>query len=187
MGKRPKILKISNAVILSLIAIVIIGAFIIVKQANNIKTLRSSMTNLFPGEKVDYFDLIGTDNEKRDAATLKTNDVSLIYIFEQPCTPCNNNITMWKKIAGILEDKIKVYGVILNEIDEVVNLSEALSLNFELYSPVDIKKFKKKFRVTPEVSQTILLMQDNVTYCKTGELETNDYFDIVGRIKGDLK
>ncbi len=80
-----------------------------------------------------------------------------------------------------------MYGIILDELSEMIALSQSFPLTFELYCPCDQNKFRRKFDTKYNLAQTILYKNNKIVYKKDGTLEMDDYFDIVKIIKGDEK
>jgi hypothetical protein len=106
--------------------------------------------------------------------------LNVIYVFSQPCTPCNKNIIIWKRISSVMKDKINTFGIIPKELsDEIITFSNNLQLPFRLYCPMNVSQFKEEFRIrSDELAQTIITDGTNVIYSFLGTLDTNEYFRI---------
>lgn len=172
--------------ILSLLSALIIALFIIVMQAKENRFLRANLPYLLPKEKITSFDLVGADNERIDVDALKGKP-SLIYIFQTPCSACNDNVLFWKKIAGILKDDINVFGIVLSDYGEMVSFTEEARLNFKVYYPVEPIKFKENLKIRLNIAQTIVYFEDEVFRVNMGNLNGEDYTQILKEIKALLR
>lgn len=143
-----------------------------------------SESELSIGDAINYFDLIGDAGEVINVSDLAEKEISAIFVFSN-CHICEKNIPFWKRIAAILKNKLSVYGIILNELSEIVYFSKSAQLTFELYCPNDQNKFRRKFGTKQNLAQTILYRNNRILYKKDGTLEMDDYFNLVELIKGD--
>jgi peroxiredoxin len=185
IDKMKNILNILTS--LFLIPIIVVSIFIIINQSNQIKALNKNLPTLNQGDKIKYFDLIGVDKEKIDVSVLNNQKISLIFIFSQPCSPCNKNIPYWKKLANIFSETSNIYGIILGDIPGIANFSNSMKFKFKLFCPMDLYKFREKFRLKLNLNQTIICKNEKVIYIKEGDLEPIDYFRIYKIIKGEIK
>ena len=80
--------------------------FLNIKQNRQIFELEESRTNLLKGERIDYFDLVGTDNRRVDISALNDGKPHLIFIPKQPCLGCNPCLAYWKRFAQILKNEV---------------------------------------------------------------------------------
>ncbi|HLP48116.1 MAG TPA: hypothetical protein VK469_19390, partial [Candidatus Kapabacteria bacterium] len=159
---------------LIIITISVISGFGFYKFYQVNKKLRAAIPYLFPGEKIEYFDILGQDAKIKNLSDLNSNRTSLIFIFSRPCSPCNKNIVYWKKIASILGDKVKAYGIVLGKINETFELTEKTTLDFDVYVPENLPKFIEMFRLKLNFPQTLIYQDHKVIYQKLGELEGED-------------
>jgi peroxiredoxin len=155
------------------------------EQSAQIKRLQASLPYLLPGQTITYLDLIGTENQTIDSDTLvnSKDKIFLIYIFQQPCNPCNKNLYMWRKMAEILKNDVEVIGVILDDLAEARAFKEKGGLNFNLYVPRDVKRFKKEMRINLNMAQTILSHRGKVVYISAGNIQGNDYTSLLTAAK----
>ncbi len=155
--------------------LVVVG-ILIVSGAGFFKLYRANQQNkaaipyLLKGEAIGYFDLIGDDAHTLDRTALKSKKPSLIFIFSKPCSPCNKNITYWKKISSILKDKVTVYGIVLGNESEAFNFSEQAKLNFKVFIPRDLKAFTSNLRIKLNFAQTIVYHDNRVVHLQLGDL-----------------
>lgn len=164
--------------ILIIISILIIGGFTSYKLIQKNKIVKNSLPYFTVGEKINYFDLISESGDSIDVSALKENKPVLIFIFPTPCSSCDRNLAIWKKITAFLENGIDVYGIILNEMSEVVNLRDKKSPNFSLYVPLQLDEFLEKFRIKSNLPQTILY-DKGVRFLVLGELEPTDAKNLI--------
>jgi hypothetical protein len=96
----------------------------------------------------------------------------------------------WNKIARVLKkDKIRCYGIILSGFSEMVNFNKIYndSLEFKVYSPEDVLKFKKEFRIKLNRAQTLLVKDSKVRNVNFGELSSADYIEVIKSSRRLLK
>ena len=170
--------------VLILMGVVVLLGYIVLRLAQENSKIKSALPYLMHGENIEYFNLIGMDNEEIDVSVLKKSTVSLIFVFNT-CSECNKNILYWNKLAGILKKKISIYGIVLDTLSNVYNFSEASKLNFRLYSPDSIEELKRNFRLKLDIAQTILCCADKVKYITLGELniaETTKILEMINEI-----
>jgi peroxiredoxin len=169
---------------ISIFAALFIGAIaVILFLMDQNRAIKSHLNSLTPGEKIDYFDLTGSDSEKVDADKLNSLDLSLLFIFKQPCSRCDRNIALWNRIGNILKEDVAIYGIIPGDHSQLAYFYDKAPLNFRLYIPQDLLKFKETMRLRMNLAQTILYRKGMVVYLKNGELEGEDYTYLVTEIK----
>jgi len=168
---------------LLIVSIVVIAGFTAFKLAYTNKRIKNSLPYLTQGEKIKYFDLISVDDERIDSSIFESNRPQLIFIFSRPCSPCNKNIIYWKKMAEILKDKVYVYGIILDDVNEAFSFSKNARLNFNIYAPENLNEFIKKLRIKLNFSQTIVYYK-NVKFVKLGDMESEEAVNIIKLAKG---
>ncbi len=134
---------------------------------------RESIPYLVEGEKIRYFNLISSANDRVDISFLEKSGPSIIFIFSRPCSPCDKNILYWRRMAEILKGRAAIYGIIIGSFEEMKAFSEQAKLNFGVYAPADLKAFIIGFRLKLSYSQTILY-GDRVKIVKVGNLEGED-------------
>ena len=143
--------------------------------------LKSALPYLVPGEKINYFDLIGEDREKINESILK-NKISLLFIYKLPCLACNKNSLLWRRIAKIAGKEINIFGIALIDFNELVEFAESSRLNYKLYAPENIDLFRKKMRVKLNTPQTILYY-NKVQYVLPGTITGDAYTHILRKLK----
>lgn len=169
-----------------LIAVVLSTSFIILSQQKRIQVLENSLPYLPLQEKIDYFDLIDREENRIDKSVFEKGKISLVYIFQRPCSPCNKNIVFWNKIASQFKNQVKVYGIIADDYQDFYNQADALHVNFHLYCPDNLERFLSELRIRGSMAQTILYA-NGVRYLKLGDLESEDVFRLIDQIKEEIK
>lgn len=163
-----------------ILAVISLGLFLFKWKTDNSR-LKASGTLLSLGERIGYFDLIGVDGTNVDEAALNAicETISVILIFEQPCSICNKNRGLWDKIGKIKSPiEINVYGVILDELESIERFSNMGAVDFNVYSPIDLNQFKNSFQIRSKLSQTIIYRNNKIVYLKVGDLDVEDFFKI---------
>jgi hypothetical protein len=179
--------KFHTTVLFLLISLLILAVFVILMQKRQISHLKRSLVTVTIGERIEYFDMIGTDNQQVDASVLNNGKISMIVIFKQRCASCNRNVTLWKRMATILKDEVNIYGIWLGDHSEILDFQERAKLGFNLYSPLDEERLKEELRLNLNLAQTIVYMDNKVSMVRIGSLEGTDYTTILKRIKYKLK
>lgn len=164
-------------VVLSIsLILLVISAFAIARLIAVNRSLRQSLPYLLKNETINYFELIGENGNQINHEAI--NRPTFIFIFSRPCSPCDKNISLWNTFAELFQEKMDIFGIVLEEPEAIGYLREKVKLNFPLYSPRDINKFIPAFRLRLPHSQTIII-NGKVTFQKTGELTQNDFSRIV--------
>jgi peroxiredoxin len=164
------------------LAVVVVAGFMIFKLLRINTQLRAHIPYLLPGEKIEYFDLVDGTGRKINSADLSNPRPGLIIIFSQPCSGCDKNIPFWKKIADVAGEKIKIYGVVLDSYGAAFEFENRANLNFSIYAPEDIGKFKESLRIKFNYAQT-LVYHKGVKFSHVGELENRDTVKIIKLIR----
>jgi len=164
MGRRTKDI---------LTVVVIIVAFFSIRAFLSGKRDKDAIPYLVEGEKIHYFDLVSSANDKIDISSLKKSGPSVIFIFSRPCSPCDKNILYWRRMAEVLKGRAAVYGIVVGSLEEMKAFADKAKLNFGVYAPADLKAFVQGFRLKLSYSQTILYA-DKVKVVKVGNLEGED-------------
>lgn len=179
--------KKTNVILICLlVAAALSASFITVEQHKRIRMLENSLPFLPAGEKIGYFDLIDKNDKKVDKTTIADNKVTLIFVFERPCSPCNKNIVFWNKIALRFKDQVNIYGVIAEDFQDFYNQLESLRVGFQLYCPDNVEMFLNELRIRTNMAQTILYAK-GVQYLKLGELGNKDIFSLIEKIEEEIK
>jgi len=166
-----------------LMVLFLASLFIIHKQHTKISFLKGNLPYLLPGEKIDYFDVLNTKDERLGLSNID-NNATLLFIFERPCTRCNKNIKVWQKIAQIVKRKnnVNVYGIVLGDPKDMFNLAGMMKLNFDLCSAVDQTKLIDSLRIRLNLPQTVLLKNGKVSSVLIGELTGDNYTKILKKV-----
>ncbi|MCP4221443.1 MAG: hypothetical protein GY765_42855, partial [bacterium] len=162
-----------------IISISILSGFGLFKLHSKGMEYKSAIPYLLHGEAIDYFDLLGEDSQSADHKTLQSELPSLIFIFDRPCSPCNKNLAYWKRIAGLLEGKVNVYGIVLGNMQDAFNFSETSKLNFGVFVPKNVQQFVESMRIKINLPQTIIYHNNKVQYIKLGNLNGEEATDII--------
>lgn len=174
-------------IILSVLA-VIIGMIYITNLKSENERLRGYLPHKLIGDKISYFDLISTDAVEIDASTLneKKDKISVIFIFfGSSCSSCNGMFPIWSRIGRL--SGLEVYGIMFDSIENAVQFSDEKSVNFKLYTPQDLEKFRSEFHITFEQPQTILYKNREIIDLKLGQLDKEDFFQIQRLVRGEEK
>ncbi len=173
----------SNYLIAVLIVTNIICLILIVIQNRTIDNLEMNTVSLAPGISLPPLDL-SPINQPTEAESKK---IKLIFIFKSPCSACNANLSAWKRLAGYFEKKIDTLGIVLDGNFEAQRLMDDASVDFKLYVPEDVDRFKEKMHIKLNMAQTIIVLDNKVIYVRLGTLKHTDIEGILKTIKETLK
>lgn len=173
----------------SIVIAVIAGALLVSIILNfhlfrTVKTVQKFLPYLLRGEKVNGMELV--DEFGADIEPGNSGGDYLVFIFTEGCSPCNKNIKLWDKMADLLDSKIRVYGVILDDVNGMVEFSEQARLRFHLHVPRDVERFKNAFRIQLDLPQTIYVKNNKVDYLKLGVLSGDDYIHMMKYLKREV-
>jgi len=132
---------------------------------------------------IDYFDLTGVDESRVTLEDLKTQENSLVFVFSRPCTPCNKNLVFWNKMAQILSKKVKIYGIVLNDLSEAYNFSKEATLFFDIFVPDELDLFVKAWKIKSNQPLTVLIRNSQPAFVVMGLLEAEDTGEMIKRIR----
>ena len=143
------------------------------------------LANLQVGESIDEMILITENGTKVNKYKMNTYEMAVIFIFSWPCSPCNKNIPFWQRIGSL--KKADIFGIVIEDAKKMTSFAESMNLNFHLFCPLDINKFKQDFRLKFDLAQTLLLKKGKIIYVNVGELTPQDYFEITKKLnKGGI-
>lgn len=172
---------------MAVVVLALIG--IIGSQIITIKNLRANAISLNPGESITKLDLISVKNEPFNETIFSSpkNKLTMLCIFQTPCSSCSKALGAWKVLTNYFGDKITVIAIIPANAQNSSNISDAGQLNFKVYQPVDVEQFRNNMRLRTRLSQTILLQGKKVITVKIGDLDEEDFQSLVSTIKDILK
>lgn len=172
-----------NKIIIA-IAVIITGLLIVLMfRFLQTAVLTYQQNGLNRGESITYFDIVDEYNQKTDANELNSHRLVLLFIFQQRNSLCDKNIALWNRIGKILgHSRVIIYGIIPEEFLKLSDMKKNSNLNFDLYTPKNIEKFKKALGIKDNLSQTIFYLENRVEFIKSGELEDTDYTRLMSTI-----
>lgn len=134
-----------NLLVIFLIAVVIFLGFLLYLNMKSKEKIADELVNLQVGESIDEMALISEDGTTVNGFKMSTYDTAAVFIFSRPCSPCNKNIPYWRRVSSL--KKTDIFGIIVEDATKMANFAESMDLNFKLYCPEDIIKFKENFRL----------------------------------------
>jgi hypothetical protein len=137
------------------------------------------------GEAIRYTgDLVGIDRASTSAPFSESNGVPIILcIFSRPCSPCDENILLWNRIASFLKDKAWVFGIVIGKPEVAQELSAKTRLDFDVFVPRDERSFIKALRAYSPSSQTIICLNAKATRVHIGNLSPENAVSIIEEIR----
>ncbi len=174
-------------IIISVVLLVLLG--IIGAQAITIRNQRLNSFCLNPGESISKLNLINLKNEPPNEKIFSPNlnKVTLLCIFQTPCSICSKSVGAWKALADYFRGRIAVIGIIPAYNPVSSNFGELGQLNFELYQPRNVEEFRLNMRLKSKLSQTIIVQGNKVIAIKIGDLDGEDFESLLKTIKNTFK
>lgn len=159
---------------LFILSLLLISGTLIVKHFNE-QNLKASIPYLMKGEEVSYFNVTDVNAARYSSDNLKEGP-ALLFIFKRPCSHCNGNVILWKRMAIILKkENIPLYGIVLDGDSEMFNLKEKARPEFTICAPDDVKEFVTRFRIRLNLGQTILVNRGKVVSQHLGDLTAKEF------------
>lgn len=144
---------------------------------------QQALPYFIPGERIDYLGLQSTDEKAPNPEKLDDSAIQILYIFSQPCSPCDKNIIYLKKFARLLDKSVIIRGIAIGTLSEGYDLAQKVDLGFNIFIPQDLDRFKKEFRLKFKSSQLIVCRGRTVLYVKTGEISSEEFPEILNMIR----
>lgn len=141
------------------------------------------------GDRTPTIELINSSG-KTEIIRNNSREEILLCIFSRPCSSCNINLKIWNRLSGALlnqNDNIKIYGISVASLEEVVNLFYLGAAKFSLYIPKNQDDFIRLVKYSDHEAQTIAFSGGVVRYIKHGTLDLNDYLNIVKIYQGGIE
>lgn len=175
----------TTVVILSFLVLIIvaISTIAILKITNQNAMLRKQVFSLSPGEKIPAIELIDMNEQIQDIYSVQKKKLLFIYIFERPCSPCNRNIIYWKRISEIMEGDAEFVAVLIDDLPKALEFSQKKKTNFPLYVPTNRENFVRAMKIKSNAAQTILVNKSVVERVILGDMDGENYTDILIQAK----
>jgi hypothetical protein len=77
-----------------------------------------------------------------------------------------------------------VYGIILDNIENSIKYSKEAKLNFNVYVPIEIEKFKKEMKLNTPYSQTIYY-RGKIQNIFIGEINSENVMEILDKVNNE--
>ncbi len=175
--------RIKNGVLLVALALLIFSGFVNYKLFKLNRQYQKALPYLLVGEKIDYLDLQSTDENGPGLKELPDNTLSILYIFSQPCTPCDKNLIYLKKFARLLDKSVIIRGVVVGNLSEAYEFTRNAKLDFNIFVPGNVKRFSGEFRLKFKHSHLIVCRGKEIRFVKMGELSSDEFTQIIKMIR----
>ncbi len=176
-------IKVKNGVLFIALALLIFSGF----TNYNLFKLNRQYRNVLPfflvGETIDYLGLQSTEENVPCLKELSDNEVSILYIFSQPCTPCDKNLVYLKKFARLLDKSASIRGVVVGKLSEAYEFVQNAEPGFDVYVPEDLNRFTDAFRLKFKHSQLLVCKGREIRYVKMGEISSDEFTQILKMIR----
>jgi len=179
-------LKYKNNIIAILFVLLVISGYSNYKFFQLNRYYKKLIPYMIRGESLKNAQLLDETGQLIDSSILKKG-VSIIFVFLKECSPCDTNITFWKKIAKVFKDKVSIYGIILNTPTDALNFSEKAKLNFKIFVPDKLEQLISDWKLQSKFSQTIVLKDGKVSLLTYGKLDGDSTKQIVKEVRGLIK
>lgn len=165
--------------VLVLSAMTICLSFALYRVIGINQNLRNALPFLLKGEQPSYFQLLSISDNTDDVSSLGLDPVSVVFIFAQPCSTCDQNLVIWQKFVKLAKEKVRYYGIVPGNVTEAKELVDKTSPLFPVYIPKDLKKFRDAFRMKSNEAETIVLRNNKVDFLKTGTLSADEAIQLI--------
>ena len=140
-------------------AIILIALLtVIMKQQQSLDRTRAAAAGLPIGDEVTNIELLPAGPSGLSPRTLGGQDFSFIFVFEEPCFPCNNNIPFWNRIQRMVRGRAECLGILVNSGSEALK-SIRRRLDFDLFMPVDPQAFSLALKMDDAGSAVTLFLR----------------------------
>jgi hypothetical protein len=164
-------------------ALLIFSGFFNYKLSKINRYYQQLLPYLVPGERISSFKLLGASENIPDLKELDEAAIQVIYIFSQPCTPCDKNMIFLKKFSRLLDRSVIIRGIIVGNLSEGYDFARKAELDFNVYVPENLDQFKKEFRLKFSYSQLIICRGREIVFVKIGELSSDEFGTILELIR----
>lgn len=170
-------------VLLVLLLIGLAGSlFYNIQLTQSIRRLQPWLAPFFNGEALDGLDVIGEDGKSHWLA-FQRGKTHLVFLFEQPCTQCNKNKTLWAKLDSLCEGQVDVFGILLTDMQTLVNVSRQGDFPFPVYVPSQIDYFRQQMRLRDPFARTVLVHNGRVIFSHCGDLGMAEFSGLLAQVK----
>jgi hypothetical protein len=176
-------IKFKNAALFIALALLIFSGFTNYKLFKLNRQYRNALPYFLVGETIDYLGLQSTEENGPDLKELPDNKVSILYIFSQPCTPCDKNLIYLKKFARLLDKSAAIRGVVVGDLSEAYEFVQNAKPGFDVYVPEDLNRFTDAFRLKFKHSHLLVCRGKEVQFVKMGELTSDEFTQIIKMIR----
>lgn len=177
-------IKLKNAVLFIALALLIFSGFTNYKLFKLNRQYRNALPYFLVGETIDYLELQSTDENVPGLRELPDNKLSILYIFSQPCTPCDKNLIYLKKFARLLDKSITIRGIVVGNLSEGYEFTQKAKLDFNIFVPEDLNRFIEAFRLKLKQSHLLVCKGKEIRFVKMGELSSDEFTQILKMIRG---
>lgn len=157
--------------------LVVTLSIVLLNQKKEIGRLKMSNVFLAVGDELKQLDL--TDISNNQMTHRLNNGVSILFVFEKPCSPCNKNINYWNKIAILLRKSAQSYGIIEDDFENAKELKMHNRVIFPLYTPVNAEEFRRILPTSINLPQTVVVRDGKISNLYVGQLDADLVKEIV--------
>ena len=86
-------------------------------------------------------------------------------------------------MARIIKGTVDVYGIVIEDMPQVLELSRNKKIGFDLYIPANMERFIGKNRISSNQAQTILYRKGEIDSIVIGELDGESYTRMMRKLK----
>jgi len=159
---------------------------VIMKQQRSLDRTRAAAGGLPSGDEIGNIELLPAGPSGLSPRTLGGKDSSFIFVFEEPCVPCNDNIPFWNRIRRMVKGRAECLGIIRNSLPEEMQ-SLRRRLDFNLFMPVDPQAFSLTLKMEdtgPAI--TLFLKKGRVMALHRGNFRGDGFARFVNTCKKKL-
>ncbi|MBC7361459.1 MAG: hypothetical protein H5U06_04150 [Candidatus Aminicenantes bacterium] len=130
-----------------------------------------NMQNDINIRSIDVLNLAG---EKEKIFFCGPQEITLLFILNNSCGLCENNIVIWNRLSTQVSKHAKIIGLCFYNLNEANFIKEARDIRFPIYIVPD--NIRELLLALPEKkSITILFFGEKIIWHKIGDLNADDY------------
>lgn len=175
--------RFSRIVVLVFILLLLL---ITAKQQRSLERLRATNNGLPMGNEIAGMELLPAGSSGLSPRTPGEEGFAFLFVFEEPCVPCNNNIPYWNRIQRMVKERAQCLGIIKNSLPEDLR-SLRRRVDFDLFMPVDPRAFDTALKSdNTQAAITLFLKDGRVTVLHRGNFRGGNFARFVNTCKKKL-
>lgn len=132
---------------------------------------------------ISALDVLTLAGEKKKIFLGDSQEITLIYIFNNSYGSCENNIIFWNRLFAQVSKQAEILGLCFYNLKEANFIKEARDIRFPIYIAANNTK-RFLLSLSKGKSVTILFFGKKIYWHKSGDLSSDDYIFLKNLILG---